>query len=306
MKPHRVSGTDNLKVAISSIVFSVFALSLADALIKQISAAFSLWQIFVVRSAIALPVLIVILKARPAPVSFRSLTPGWTALRSLMLTVMWVAYYTSLTEVELSVAAAVFYTLPLFITLFAALLLGEPVGVQGWLAVALGFCGMVLILKPQADDFNAYALLPLSSAVLYALAMILTRSKCKAEAPELLSLALILSFIVVGAPVSAMIWLWSPSQAVVETAPFLLGGWSPMGLREWLSGGLLASAIIIGSLFAAIAYQRGPSSVVGIFDFAYLPFAVLWGLLFFAERPDGATMIGMTAILIAGILAVRR
>ena len=104
-----------------------------------------------------------------------------------MLTFMWVAYYTALPHVALSVAAAVYYTLPLFITLFAALFIGEMVGVQGWIAVFLGFCGVLLILKPQAEDFNAYALLPLISAILYAFAMIITRTKCKNESPLVLS-----------------------------------------------------------------------------------------------------------------------
>ena len=187
MKQHTHSDGDNLKLAIFAIVFTVFALSLGDALIKRISADFPLWQIFVVRSLIAIPVLIVVIKARYQSVSLKPLNIGWTVLRSLMLTFMWVAYYTALPHVALSVAAAVYYTLPLFITLFAALFIGEMVGVQGWIAVFLGFCGVLLILKPQAEDFNAYALLPLISAILYAFAMIITRTKCKNESPLVLS-----------------------------------------------------------------------------------------------------------------------
>jgi drug/metabolite transporter (DMT)-like permease len=147
---HANSDGDNLEVAISAIVFTVFALSLGDALIKQISADFPLWQIFVIRSLIAIPVLLAILKTRYPSVSLIPTQLGWTALRSVMLTIMWVAYYTALPHVALSVAAADFYTLPLFITLFAALFIGEKVGVQSWIAVFLGFCGVLLILKPQA------------------------------------------------------------------------------------------------------------------------------------------------------------
>ncbi len=306
MKQLTYSDGDNIKLAVFAILLTVFALSLGDALIKQISADFPLWQIFVLRSIIAIPVLIAVIKARYQSVSLKPLNVGWTALRSLMLTFMWVAYYTALPHVALSVAAAVYYTLPLFITLFAALFIGEKVGVQGWIAVFLGFCGVLLILKPQAVDFNAYALLPLISAILYAFAMIITRTKCKNESPLILSFGLNVSFISVGVFATFFIWLWGPSSAEVETYRFLLGRWIAMGTQEWLAINLLATAVIIGSVFGAIAYQSGPSSVVSTFDFAYLAFAVLWGLLFFAEVPDAITAAGILLIAAAGILAVRR
>ena len=79
-----------------------------------------------------------------------------------------------------------------------------------------------------------------------------------------------------------------------------------MGLAEWLAMGLLATAVLIGSVFAAIAYQSGRPAVVATFDFAYLPFAVIWGIAFFAELPDVVTIVGMVLIATAGILSVWR
>lgn len=223
-----------------------------------------------------------------------------------MLTGMWVAYYAALPNLALSVAAAVYYTLPLFITLFAAVFIGDKVGRAGWSAVFLGFCGVALILRPQADDFNGYALLPLLSAILYALAMIITRTKCRNEHPLVLSLALNVSFVGVGAGAALLIGLWGPSNAGTEIYPFLLGRWIAMGAHEWFAMGLLATAVIIGSVGAAIAYQAGPSSIVATFDFSYLAFAAVWGLLFFTEVPDAITVAGMALIVAAGLLAVRR
>lgn len=306
MKQVTDSDGDNIKLAVLAIVFTVFALSLGDALIKRISAEFPLWQIFVVRSVIVIPVLIATIKARYRSVSLKPLNGGWTALRSVMLTFMWVAYYTALPHVALSVAAAVYYTLPLFITLFAALFIGERVGVRGWMAVFLGFSGVLLVLKPRAGDFSAYALLPLISAILYAFAMIITRTKCRNENPLVLSFGLNLSMTGVGVLATFLIWLWGPSIAETETYPFLLGRWISMGPREWLAIGLLATALLIGSVGAAIAYQSGPPSIVSTFDFSYLAFAALWGLLFFAEVPDAITVGGIVLIAAAGILAVRR
>ena len=306
MKAFTYSGGDNIKLAVVAIVFTAFALSLGDALIKQISADLLLWQIFVVRSAIAVPVLIAVIKSRYQSVSLIPHDVRWTALRSLMLTFMWVAYYSALPNLALSIAAAAYYTLPIFITLFAALFIGDKVGKAGWVAVFLGFCGVLLILRPQADDFNAYALLPLISAVLYAFAMIITRTKCKNENPLVLSLGLNVSFIVVGTVATFLIELWGPSSVQTEIYPFLLGHWISMGTNEWFAMGVLATAVIIGSVGAAIAYQVGPSSIVATVDFSYLAFAAVWGFLFFAEVPNAITVAGMILIVGAGMLAIKR
>ncbi len=301
----RING-DNIRLAIFAIICGVLALSLGDAMIKQFSGEFALWQIFVLRSLISVPVLIIIIKTRRGFVSLLPVHMGWTLLRSLMLTFQWVAYYIALPHVELSIAAAGFYTLPLFIALFAALFVGEKVGVRGWIAVFLGFGGVLLVLRPRADDFNAYALLPLVAAVLYAAAMVLTRTKCRGEIPLVLSFSLNLTMFVIGLMATALIWLWAPSDNFIETYRYLLGNWSFMGIQEWMMMGGLAIAIIIGSIAAAIAYQAGPSSVVAPYDFFYVGFATVWGILFFDEIPDAITATGMGLIVAAGVLSVKR
>ena len=165
---------------------------------------------------------------------------------------------------------------------------------------------MLLILKPQASDFNAYAMLPLASAILYAFAMILTRTKCRDESPLVLSLALNASFVVVGALATAALAISDPPNVSDDSNRFLFSGWIGMEAREWLAMVLLAAIIIIGSVGAAIAYQSGPASIVSTYDFFYLGFAALWGLVFFSEVPDAVTAGGIALVAIAGVIAVRR
>ena len=168
---------DNIPLAVGVILLTVMALSLGDALIKMTSGSFALWQIFVIRSLIAIPVLFGVLAVKTQGRLRRPDAIWWVTLRSLMLIGMWVCYYLSLPELSLSAAAAAYYTLPIFITLFSALLMRERISFRGWSAVFIGFLGVLLILRPGAGDFNAYAILPLISAMLYAGAMILTRSR---------------------------------------------------------------------------------------------------------------------------------
>lgn len=280
--------TDNIPLAVSVIILTVLALSLGDALIKMTSGSFVIWQIFVIRSLIAIPILLGVLAARTQGRLRLPDTIRWVALRSLMLVGMWVCYYLSLSELTLSAAAAAYYTLPIFITLFSAVLIGDRISRTCWTAVFIGFLGVLLILRPEAGDFNAYAILPLVSAMLYAGAMILTRSRCRQQDPILLSLALNIAFVIVGGVVAAVIALL---PATVRQG-FLLAPWAGMGPSEWLSMALLATAILIGSIGAAVAYQNGPPAMIGAFGFAYVGFAAIRGWCSFPRcrtrfRPSG-------------------
>jgi len=225
----------------------------------------------------------------------------WTISRSILLVTMWVSYYIALPHLSLSIAAAAYYTLPIFITLFVTLLTGDKIGNHGWAAVALGFMGVLLILRPDSDDFNWYALLPILSAILYALAMIITRTRCRAVHPLMLSLALNIAFVVTGSIAALCIAGLFPEGR----EGFLLAPWTAMNTSQWVTMGMLAIIISIGSIGAAIAYQNGPPSVIGIFDFGYVGFAVLWSILLFNQYPGSVSIVGVLLIVVAGIISLR-
>ena len=296
----------SIKSAIVAILAACFALSLGDAFIKQSNTNFTLWQIFVMRSAIAIPFLVYFVRIRTCETPIKPKQMFWTILRSLILVLMWVFYYLALPHVPLSTATATYYILPIFIILVAALFVGDKIGLKGWIAVALGFTGVLLVLKPEPESFNVYTLLPLISAFCYALAMIMTRLKCAHEKPLVLSLWLNISFVAVGALASLIIYLWNPTPANIESNPFVLGAWASMWLDEWRIMAILAVAMAIGSVCAALAYQTEYSSTIATFDFTYILFATLWGFVFFAELPDLISGIGIVLIIGGGILSIRR
>jgi drug/metabolite transporter (DMT)-like permease len=293
---------DNTLLAVTVIVFTVLALSLGDALIKFASKEFVISQIFVLRSLLVLPVLLVFLWIKQPNALGTPPALGWTILRSVMLVAMWVCYYLALPKLNLSVAAAAFYTLPIFITLFSSAIIGDKISRLGWIAVFIGFLGVLLILRPKAGDFNFYALLPLVSAVLYAFSMILTRTKCRAVHPVVLSVALNITFVVTGILSAILIDLF----AVQPRTGFLLSPWAQMGNVEWAAMAILAASILIGSVGTAIAYQRARPEIIGTFDFAYVAFALVWGLVFFDEIPDLVSLVGIAMIVAAGIISLRQ
>ncbi len=285
-------------------------LSLGDAVIKFFSADFSIWQIYVVRSGLAAPVLGGVMwlhSGRARPGFWRSMRPRawrWTLLRSALLAVTWALYYAALPHLGLSAAAAVLYTIPLFITMFSALFIGEKIGAAAWFAVAMGFIGALIIVRPAADDFNAHALLPMLAAILYAWSMLITRTKCRHEHPLTLSLWMNIMFIATGAIASLMLLLWQPESAA--HSPFLFGGWRALTAAEWLLMGVLAATILLGTIFAAAAYQKAAPPLVATFEYTYLAFVVFWGFILLNETPDQPTVIGMVIIAAAGSIALRQ
>ena len=306
MNTARVQKQDNTKLAVAAVLFAVLALSFGDAVIKLFSVEFPLWQIYVLRSAIVTPVLVIAIKFRDRNTGLIPLSVSWTVIRSLLLAAMWIAYYVALPHIQLTVAAAVYYTIPLFITLLSAMFTGDKVSGRAWIAVLIGFAGVLVIVRPDTSGINGYVLLPLLAAILYALAMILTRTKCVNENPMVLSLFLNLTFITVGLLATLIIALWSPEASVRQAYPFLLGEWAVLDTRQWLAMAVLALVILIGSVFAAYAYQNGKPSTIATFDYFYLAFSAIWGLLIFSEIPDPLTILGMMLIAIGGLLAVKR
>lgn len=284
---------------IAAILGSVFLLAGADAAVKAMSAEFSLWQIYVTRSLVALPILLVILAAsgtRP----WRGVLSPWVALRSLLLSLMWLAYYAALPVMDLAVAATALYTTPVLIAVLASLVAADPVGRAGWIAVVLGFAGVVVAIGPSGDAITAWAILPLLSAVLYASAAIVTRTRCADESPVALALALHVALLLTGLIGTAGIAILRPEGG----DPFLFGSWTAMGTGDGLLMAALGGIMVVVAIGVAYAYQRGRAAVIGAFDYGYLVFAAFWGALLFGERPSLMTFIGMAMIALAGALVL--
>jgi drug/metabolite transporter (DMT)-like permease len=289
---------------VSTMVATTLAMSFGDAAVKYVSSDFTVWQLYVLRSALAIPLIIALLLLGAGPPRIAPLSPGWTALRSLLLMLMWIAFYAALSTLSLPVVAAAYYTAPLFITVLSAAIVGDPVGTRRWLAVIVGFGGVLVIVKPGTDAFSWSTLLAMLSAVFYALAAIVTRTKCIDERPLVLSLTLNVAFLLTGAIFSVAIAWWGPSPGIVELNPFLLGHWSAMSVRHWEIIAMLAVLVVAVSAGVAQAYQSAPSAIIATFDYSYLVFAAFWSLAIFGEPPGIVDILGMILIAGAGVLTV--
>ena len=278
--------------AVLAIIASVSALSLGDALIKATGLSLPLWQMYILRSALAVPFLWWLAR-RNGPVTLGA--PIWVAIRSALLVVMWLSYYVSLPLMPLSLAASAYYTGPLFIVALAAMAARRLPSFREIFAIASGFAGVVLVIRPDTSGFQTGTLLPVLAAFLYACAMVLTSVRCRDEDPFVLALALNIAFIAGG----ALLGLFSGWEG-----SFILGAWRPLDFRLVATVAALAAVILIGSVCAAIAYQKGRPATVAVFDYSYLVFSLVWGSLFFDEFPGAIALLGIGVIVGAGLLAL--
>lgn len=282
-----------LPQGVLAIVPAVFAMALTDAIFKQWASGVSLWQIWVLRSLMVLPVLFVMARGRVGVPDAR-----WIALRCVALVAMYLCMYPALPLIDMALAGAAFYTAPLFIAGLSALVLGSRITGWQWLAVLVGFAGLLLIVRPFGMAFTPVILLPVAAAFCYACAAVLTRARCMEVEPVVMGFWLNVAFLAVGAAGAGL--LQSGLVAPPADFPFLFATWQPLALPDLGVLALLAGLMIGVSIAVAVAYKSPQPAVIATLEYAYMIFAAFWGFVFFAEVPDSWTVAGMVLIAAGG------
>jgi drug/metabolite transporter (DMT)-like permease len=294
---------DNPPMGAALAVLAVFSAASADALIKHASASISLWQMFVLRSVLVIAVLAVVLMRRRTPLA--GVLDRWVLARGSLFCAMYLAMYVALPAMPLAAFAAAIYTVPLFVTLLSALVLKTRVSPGEWAAVAVGFVGVLLVLRPGSGLFTPLALLPMLAALFYALAALVTSRKCPAVDPAVMALSLGLLLLALGTIGSLAVMVMPPPAELAQRWPFLLTGWSGTSARSLATVAVLAGLMLTTSLCVIRAYQIAPPPLVSVFEYSYLAFSVAWGVVLFGERPDALALLGLLVLAVAGALAMR-
>lgn len=281
--------------------------SIQDVVFKLFSNELTLWQIFALRGLLAVPLLMGLSWVQG--IRGGVLTDAlkmWPLIRAFFLTLLFVAFYAAVPFVSLSTLGAGTYIAPIFVTLLSAYAISEAVGRRGWTAVFIGFAGVILLLQPGTDAFSLWAALPVVGALFYALAHIITRTKCQSVPVATLALALKLVMMSTGLVVSGVLLVWRPGSGLDQSYPYIFGNWSAVGPSEWLILGILAVLAVVIGMGIAGAYQTAPPSIIATFEYSYLVFAAIWDYFFFAMAPNSVTVLGIFLIIGAGLLVLRQ
>ncbi len=216
--------------------------------------------------------------------------PRLYILRVVLSFVSMSAFFHALSLIPIGDATAISFLSPLFGTLFAIVLLGEIVGWRRWMALAAGFAGALIILRPwsgAAIGFGEGQLAALLSALCVGLIGPLVKQLTNADDPD--RIVFITSLLMTPASLIPALWFW-----VWPTA------------EQWLVLAALGLAAVLGHMTLVRGYTAAEASLVMTFKFSRLPFAVALGYVAFGETTDAATWLGALVIFAAGVFVTRR
>ncbi|MEE4118880.1 MAG: DMT family transporter [Paracoccaceae bacterium] len=269
---------------------------LADALAKMLGDSVPLLQVvavrFVAQAVLLVPLVLALGGVLRVP---RGLWPV-VVLRTLLHVVGIALMFLSLRFLPLADAIAIAYIMPFLVLIVGGLVLGEEVGWRRALACAAGFAGTLMVLQPSLRDVGAPALLPLGVAVAFAAFMLLTRKVARAMGP--LELQAVNGLI--GSALLVPLSLLAEGSGHPELDPVM-----PDAHALWLLAGI--GALGTGAHLALTWSLRfAPAATVAPMQYLEIPFAVLLGLLLFAELPGPLSFAGIALVMAAGLVIILR
>jgi drug/metabolite transporter (DMT)-like permease len=260
-----------------------------DAITKAVSSEMNFGQIMLVRGVVAIALIATLAWYQGALRPLRTLVMKPVALRVIGEVLGTVTFLAAIVHLPLANTAAIFQALPLAVTLGAALMFGEPVGWRRWLAIAAGFIGVLIIVRPGIEGFNQFALFALISVFFCAVRDLATR-RIPVQVPSL--------FITLVTTVTVTI----AGAAIIVP----LGGWTPPSGRALGLLTLAAVLLLIGYQCVIMALRSGDISAVAPFRYTALLWAMLLGYLLFGDVPDAMMATGATIIVLSGLYAFYR
>jgi drug/metabolite transporter (DMT)-like permease len=280
--------SDNMRGSLL-MMMAMAAFTVNDACMKAVTANLPLYQTIVLRGLLTTVALALIARRWGA---LRFYLPrgdmrliGWRTLGEVAGTI---TFLSALKHMPLANLSAIMQSLPLAVTLAAALVFREPVGWRRMSAVAIGFSGVLLIVRPGPAGFDIWSLLGLASVGFVVLRDLATRR---------------ISHAVPSVMVALMAAVAVTSMAAV-VAPF--NGWAPVGLHQGLLICGAAIFLIIGYLSVVMAMRVGDISVVAPFRYTALVFAIVLGWFAFGQLPDPVTLLGALIVIATGIYTFYR
>jgi len=278
---------DNLK-GVTAMIIAVGALSLMDAFLKVLSPHYSAFQVASMRGLSALPFIIVWVGMRGGYRQLLRVRFGLHVVRAILGIMMLASFAFALRSLPLAEAYSIFFVAPLLITVLAVLILKEKVDERRWIAVAVGFVGVLIVLRPTGGGaLTIPGLAVLVTAVGYALSAITIRVLGRTDSTP-----------------SMMFWLML--LVGVGAGGLALPGWRPIQPGDWP---VIAGMAIIGSLGQLAiteAFRVGEASFIAPFEYTALAWGV--GLDWFVWRttPTAITLAGASVIIASGVYLVRR
>jgi drug/metabolite transporter (DMT)-like permease len=272
--------------AILLMIAAIFCFSVMDATVKALAPNVGVLPALWARYAGQMLLVFLLVLPRLKTV-VRTKYPGLQFFRSLLLMSATACFFTGLSLIPLSDAAALMSTNPVLITLGAAVFLGEKLGLRRIAGIVAAMIGALIIIRPGSDVFSAAALFPLGAAVCYSAYALLTR---RVGADEDVWTSLFYT----GFVGTVLLSLLVPFQ------------WQTPSATDVALMVTVAIAGTTGQLALIQAFTKGEAAMLAPYSYTGLAFAAFWGVVFFSEIPDFWTIVGSLVIAGAGVYVWHR
>ena len=279
----------NLRLGIILMVFTTLIFALQDGISRYLAGEYNVLMVVMIRYWFFASFVLVVAYRKAGGIRKAAATsqPLLQILRGLVLIVeicVMVAAFTILGLVE---SHAVFTSFPLLVAALSGPLLGEKVGWRRWVAIAIGFVGVLVILKPGFGVFSPAAIIPLISALLFAVYALLTRYAARKDDANT-------SFFwtgTVGALAITLVGVWF---------------WEPISSSDWLWMGALCITGVLGHFTLIKCYEVAEASAVQPFAYLQLVFASFLGIFVFGEVLKLNVLVGAIIVVSAGLFTLFR
>lgn len=276
------------------MVFAMLILPGIDAIAKLLSGIISSGQVAHCRFLFQVLFMFPLLLMTRGPWLNRLL---WLhAARGCLIALATTLFFTGLAYLPLADAISIFFVEPLLVTLLSALLLGEQVGWRRMAAIAVGFLGALIVIRPTFTEVGWAVLYPVGTALCFSFYILLTRKLVAADDPiRLQFFAGFFGLLVM----SVAIWIGTGSDF-----PILRATWPDS--NQWLMLAALGLIATIGHLLVVFAFRMASVAVLAPFQYVEIIGATLLGLIFFNDFPDPVTWLGIGIIVGSGIYIFHR
>lgn len=290
---------------IGFIILALLILSLQGIVVKFIGDDYSIMEIVLFRSFVALPITVLLYRLegnRGLPTTQRH---KLEYTRGIFFFISYTTAFMGIAALPLAEVAAIRNSGPLMITLLSVFILHEKVESRRWLALAIGFIGVLLVVRPGTVTFNIGSVFILISVLFYALNTILTRKLRTTDSSATMAYYSSIVYLVAAIVLLPLAMLIGEIPDAHPSIAFLLRPWRTPTLFDW---GIMSGLGLVwagGMYFIARAYSTAPASVVAPFEYTNLLINVMWDFLLWSVFPTAITWAGACLTIFSGLYILR-
>lgn len=278
----------DIRRGILYMVGAVFVFSVLNAAIKWMVASYPVPEVVFIRCLFALIPCFVLVAISGGLKVLRTRRLGWHVSRAMLQFVSMSCNFLAFSMMPLADAVAIGFAAPIFLTALSVPLLGEKVGVYRWAAVAFGFAGVLIMVRPTGDVLNSGALFALANAMFGALLSIGIRRLSATEASAtLVFYQAIITFLIATA-----------------TLPFF--AWVPIGWVDFFLIGAIGICSGVAQFWWTQAFRFGPAAILAPFSYLSMIWAVLMGYFVWGDIPTPTLIAGAVIVATSGLFIAYR